>query len=143
MAALAAAARAQGPTAASLGFSPIRLTREDALIVAPGYTASVLLRWGDPLTFDAPALDVNNQNPAAQARQFGYNCDYLAFFPLPDPQSLSSSSGLLAVNHESTAEALMFANYNAATAPQSVTDIGIAGTGMSVVEVRRTGSGWE
>ncbi|HEX2277809.1 MAG TPA: alkaline phosphatase PhoX, partial [Candidatus Tectomicrobia bacterium] len=50
--------------------------------VANGYTAQVLIRWGDPLTTDAPAFDPTNLTPALQEKQFGYNCDYVAFMPL-------------------------------------------------------------
>ncbi|HBR42055.1 MAG TPA: dTDP-glucose 4,6-dehydratase, partial [Sulfitobacter pontiacus] len=50
--------------------------------VADGYDANVLLRWGDPITADAPEFDVMNQTAAAQLKQFGYNNDYVGFVPL-------------------------------------------------------------
>jgi uncharacterized protein len=44
------------------------------------------------------------QSAAAQLKQFGYNNDYVAFFPLDD----SGKRGLLCVNHEYTNEEVMF-----------------------------------
>ena len=52
--------------------------------VAPGYRGQVLLRWGDPLFADSPAFDPTAQSAAAQLKQFGYNNDYVAFFPLDE-----------------------------------------------------------
>jgi secreted PhoX family phosphatase len=61
--------RAIGPSAA------------DALEVPEGYSADVLLAWGDEF---APGL------------RFGYNCDYCSFYPLEG----KTDDGLLWVNHE-------------------------------------------
>jgi secreted PhoX family phosphatase len=72
--------------------------------VAPGYDADILIRWGDPLFADAPEFDPLNQTAEAQAKQFGYNNDFLGFFPIDG----SPDRGLLTVNHEYTNEELMF-----------------------------------
>lgn len=132
---------ARGQAGSALGFSPILLLSQDAVIVADGYSAGVVIRWGDPLTADAPEFDVRNQTPEAQARQFGYNCDFLGFFPLPgaDP----NAAGLLAVNHETTVGAIMFENYVAANATRRQVDIEMAAMGLSIVEIRRGARGWE
>ena len=47
--------------------------------VAEGYDADVLLRWGDGLFPDSPDFDPTNQTPESQARQFGYNNDFVGF----------------------------------------------------------------
>ena len=72
--------------------------------VAEGYDADVLLRWGDPVFPDSPEFDPLNQTPEAQARQFGYNNDFVGYIPIDG----SSEHGLLVVNHEYTNEHLMF-----------------------------------
>lgn len=72
--------------------------------VAEGYEAEILLRWGDPVFADAPAFDPHNQTAEAQLRQFGYNNDYIAFFPLDG----TGARGLMCVNHEYTSEEVMF-----------------------------------
>ncbi len=132
-------ARAQDGS--SLTFSSISLSTEDALLVPPGYSASVLLRWGDPLTADAPEFDVRNQTAEAQAQQFGYNCDFLGYFPLSGADS--NAAGLLVVNHETSSGALMFPNYVAANATRQQVDVEMAAIGLSVVEIRRRAGVWE
>jgi secreted PhoX family phosphatase len=114
--------------------------------VADGYDAQVLLRWGDPITADAPEFDVMNQTAAAQLRQFGYNNDYVGFVPLND----DNSRGLLCVNHEYTNEEVMFpglgrqdnAEFSGMT-PELI-DIEMAAHGGSVVEIAKDASGkWQ
>ena len=46
----------------------------------------------------APEFDPANQTPEAQARQFGYNNDYVGYIPIDG----SAEHGLLVVNHEYT-----------------------------------------
>ncbi|MBA3378506.1 MAG: PhoX family phosphatase, partial [Chloroflexia bacterium] len=99
---------APGPN--SIGFESIGLDEGDALVVAPGHTAVPFLRWGDPIMAGAPEWDFGNQTAAAQEQQFGYNCDWIGFMPLP-VGSGASDHGLLVVNHEYTNPELMFAGY--------------------------------
>ena len=76
---------------------------DDRHYIAEGYDADILIRWGDPVLPGAPAFDPTKQTADAQARQFGYNNDYLGYIPLE-----GSRRGLLVVNHEYTNEELMF-----------------------------------
>jgi hypothetical protein len=66
--------------------------------VAEGYRCKPLLRWGDALFPDSPPFDPLKQSPASQLKQFGYNNDYIAYFPIDG----SSGHGLLCINHEYT-----------------------------------------
>ncbi|WP_390913506.1 alkaline phosphatase PhoX [Pseudosulfitobacter sp. SM2401] len=112
--------------------------------VADDYDAQILLRWGDPITADAPAFDVMNQSAAAQLQQFGYNNDYVGFTALND----DGSRGLLCVNHEYTNEEVMFpglgrqdsAGFSGMT-PELI-DLEMAAHGGSVVEIEQTDGKW-
>lgn len=147
----AATSAPTGDAAASkLGFTPIepRPNTENDIAVPAGYQAAVLLRWGDPLTPDAPEFDPENQTPAAQAQQFGYNCDYVGFLPLPQG-STASDTGLLVVNHEYTNPELMFPGYLDLTNPdepkintsQQIVDTEIEAHGIGIVEIGRDANG--
>ena len=67
----------------ALNFAPVGPGKGSEELLANGHVEQVLLRWGDPILAGAPAFDLNNQSAAAQAQQFGYNCDFLGYFPLP------------------------------------------------------------
>jgi hypothetical protein len=137
-------ATAQPPPA---GFRPVARSREDKLLVPSGYAYTVLLRWGDPVLPGAPAFDPAAQDPARQAGQFGYDCDFVGYLPLP-PGSGSSTRGLLGVNHENARWALMHhgwdePGYGQKTRTKTAEMVGveIAAHGFSVVEVTRRGDG--
>ena len=101
--ALARAVRAQPNGTPSFNFKEVAAGSDEKHYVAEGYDADILIRWGDPVLPDAPPFDPQKQTPEAQAKQFGYNNDYVAYIPLD-----GSRSGLLVVNHEYTNEELMF-----------------------------------
>ena len=129
-----------GPGRNGLNFTPVPPNREDALIVADGYESAVVVRWGDPVLPDAPEFDFDNQTADAQSKQFGYNCDFVTFFPI------DRNRGLLWVNHEYTDETMMFRGYsNGDAATEEQIRIALAAHGGSVVELRRVGGSgrWE
>ena len=107
--------------------------------IAKGYDADVLLRWGDPITADAPEFDVMNQSAEAQLQQFGYNNDYVGFTPL----DADGARGLLCVNHEYTNEEVMFPGIGRqdeaayADMTKELVDIEMAAHGGTVVEIAR------
>ena len=136
---LADEARAEGASAFS--FDELEAGVDDRHHVAPGYDADVLLRWGDPIFADAPEFDPANQTAEAQARQFGYNNDYVGFIPIDG----SSDHGLLVVNHEYTNPHLMFPGLveivdgkveQGALSKEQV-DIEMAAHGGTIVEIRK------
>ena len=117
--------------------------------VAPGYSADVLIRWGDAVMPGAPAFDPLAQSPDKQLKQFGYNNDFLGFAPLP-VGSRGSDHGLLCINHEYTSHEVMFPKLgrqdskevNFKDYTREIVDIELAAHGASIVEIRKTGGKW-
>ncbi len=133
----------------SYGFTEIEHGVDETHHVAPGYDADVLVRWGDPVIKGAPAFDPMKQSAAAQARQFGYNNDFLGFVPLP-AGSGSGERGLLCVNHEYTNAEVMFpglpgepgGDNDFAGMTRELVDIEMAAHGGTVVEIRKQDGKW-
>ncbi|SDL48798.1 hypothetical protein SAMN05421874_12295 [Nonomuraea maritima] len=131
----AAEHEAGAPADGGLSFEPVPPNTEDALRVPDGYRSSVVVRWGDPVLPGAPAFDFDDQSAEAQGKQFGYNCDFVTMFPM------GRDRALLWVNHEYTAESLMFRGYtNGTSATEEQIRIAMAAHGGSVVEIERAGA---
>ncbi len=115
--------------------------------VAPGYSAEILIRWGDKVMADAPDFDPMKQTATAQAQQFGYNNDFIGFVPLP-LGSDKADHGLLCVNHEYTNETVMFPGIGAKRdedfrrLTRAQVDIEMAAHGASIVEVKKENGTW-
>lgn len=93
----ARAARAQSTAASGLlGFTPVPVSRADALAVPPGYRVQVLAPWGTPITGALPPWRPGAATGDDQAQQVGMHHDGMHLFPLDG----SSADGLLVVNHE-------------------------------------------
>jgi uncharacterized protein len=147
---IAAAAHSTGNTPnggpSTLTFAELRHQLAQGDAVAEGYEIQMVIRWGEPILADAPEFNVARQSAAAQARQFGYNNDYLDFFPLPRG-SRNSDRGLLWANHEYTNSNLMFPGLGSGRAASRRTSaeqvaVEIAAHGGSVVEVKRDNGRW-
>lgn len=114
--------------------------------VAEGYDARVLVRWGDEVLANAPPFDPDAPNGDAQAVQFGYNNDFLGYFPLDG----RSDHGLLVVNHEYTNDELMYPSVSEGKSrkevirslPEHLVQASMAAHGGSVLEVKRDGAQW-
>jgi uncharacterized protein len=132
----AATPGAAAGTDGALTFSPVGQNLLDELVVPSGYGYAVVLRWGDPVEEGAPAFDVDAQTAEAQAKQFGYNCDFIGFLPL------DRNDALLVVNHEYTDEQLMFAGVADEEGAGDITDeqkrIAMMAHGISVVRIERS-----
>lgn len=132
-------------------FDEVEAGIDDKHHVAAGYDADVLLRWGDPLFADAPDFDPAKQTAEAQARQFGYNNDFVGYIPLEG----SAEHGLLVVNHEYTNPHLMFPGIvkvvekdgkkalEQAPLTKEQVDIEMAAHGGTIVEIRKDGGKWQ
>jgi secreted PhoX family phosphatase len=145
--ALAAARRAEAAGTGSFVFEEVPTNTGPDMLVAKGHKAELLIRWGDPVVKGAPAFDPMAQSAAKQAVQFGYNNDYLGYFPIQG----SSEHGLLCVNHEYTNEELMFPGLGGR---QDLKEVGFAkiteehariemmAHGGTVLEVKKEGGRW-
>lgn len=153
---LAGARPAQAQAAAgavpSFGFTEVPHGVDQTHHVAPGYNADILIRWGDPIFADAPEFDPYAQTVESQLRQFGYNCDFVGFLPLPQGGN-SADHGLLWVNHEYTERDVMFPGFvpegQDRLTPEElvqrytkqISEIEMAAHGGSIVEIRRGADG--
>lgn len=140
--------------AATPTFKRVEPSKRDTVVVPDGYDSHVVIRWGDPLFPGTAALDPSRVaagalfSPgaaAAQARQFGTNCDGIGVFPIDDDRAL------LCVNHEFPLAALLFPGWAEARDARALgafvrerpTTVAFmqAAVGLSVVELER-GSSW-
>ncbi|TPM99811.1 PhoX family phosphatase [Mesorhizobium sp. B2-1-3A] len=149
--AMIAADDARAAEGSAFKFDELEAGIDDKHHVAPGYDADVLLRWGDPLFADSPEFDPTKQSAEAQARQFGYNNDYVGYIPIDG----SAEHGMLVVNHEYTNPHLMFPGIvsivekdgkkKAEVAPLSKeqVDVEMAAHGGTIVEIRKDGGKWQ
>jgi uncharacterized protein len=126
-------------------FDEIARGSDETHHVPAGYRADVLVRWGDPLFADAAPFDPHAQTAAAQARQFGYNCDYVGFVAL-DAADDGAPRGLLCVNHEYTSTPLMFPDVVAgypASMTAALCAVEMAAHGGSIVEIALREGRWQ
>ncbi|UCI30877.1 PhoX family protein [Mesorhizobium sp. B4-1-4] len=149
--AMIAADDARAAEGSAFRFDELEAGIDDKHHVAPGYDADVLLRWGDPLFADSPEFDPTKQSAEAQAKQFGYNNDYVGYIPIES----SAEHGLLVVNHEYTNPHLMFPGIvkivekdgkkAAEVAPLSKeqVDVEMAAHGGTIVEIRKVSGKWQ
>jgi secreted PhoX family phosphatase len=105
----------------------------DAFTVPEGYDWQTILRWGDPLFDEADVFDVNSQSADRQARQFGYNNDYLDILWIP---GTGGKEALLVCNHEYVNPEIMFPPD---VDPVEQRKIAMQAHGMSVVHLHRSG----
>ena len=144
-------ARAASMSASSLlGFTAIPMSTDDAVHVAPGYTARAFVPWGTPMFSSGEGAQWagdGSDSAAAQLRQVGDNHDGIHFFPLDG----RSDEGLLVMNHEYSTTVgdndrdyltLFGAKPTPATTAEQVNKA-INAWGCSVLHVRRSGGEWQ
>jgi secreted PhoX family phosphatase len=139
---LARSALAAGVTTANstlIGFANIPAATSDSISLPPGYTARVLISWGQPLHADGPAFDPSGNGSAEQQEvQFGDNNDGMSLFPFPG----DDNRALLAINNEYTNYRYLYAHGGK---PQSAAEVqkALASEGLSVIEIQRDGGHWQ
>jgi secreted PhoX family phosphatase len=126
-----------------LKFKPIDLDNQDRMLVAEGYDAKVLIRWGDPVFKNSPVFNPFNQSKLTQEQQFGYNCDYVSYHSLPHRRAINPTQALLWINHEYTNEDIMFPEYDAANPTREQVDVALAAHGGTIIEIRKSQKAWE
>jgi hypothetical protein len=141
----ACATQAETAAGPSFDFPEIPRGTGQTHVLPEGYSAQVLLRWGDGLFEDSPAYDPGAQTSEAQARQFGYNNDFIGFVPL----DAEGRRGLLCVNHEYTTTPLMLPGVAGASVREvhaamnaELCAVERAAHGGSVIEIAETNGQW-
>ncbi len=130
-------------TGSTLTFKELEHKIDENDGVAEGYNADVLIRWGDKVVPDAPEFDPQRLTVRGQAKQFGYNNDFLGYMPLP-LGSANSEHGLLCVNHEYTNAHLMWRGVNSSMdLNKERVNIEMLAHGHSVIEVRKAFGKWQ
>ncbi|MCU0837716.1 MAG: PhoX family phosphatase [Rhodospirillales bacterium] len=133
-------ARAAGAAGGStLAFPEVPHGESETHVVADGYEAQTLIRWGDPISAGAPDFDPLNQTAERQSQQWGYNNDYVGYLPLPRGSD-NPGRALLCVNFEYTDTHLMFPGLKDGevdTVTKEQVDVELAAHGHGVVEIRR------
>jgi secreted PhoX family phosphatase len=119
----------------------------DRVTVPAGYTAQVLVAWGDAIMPGGTAFNgTASETSVQQARQFGMHNDGMHLFPFTGTSgSPVSDRGVLCVNNEYTHEDLLFPDgQNVAAGNYTIdkTRKSQNAHGVSVVEVRRTNGKW-
>ncbi len=139
---LAAGSRALNTTP-SFDFEEVSATSSTRHAVANGYDADILIRWGDRVLPGAPDFDPASQTAEAQAKQFGYNNDYVGYIPLDG----RSDHGLLVINHEYVSDGLMFPKIGMQRKigfpdiTREMVGVEMMAHGGSIIEVRRDEAG--
>jgi secreted PhoX family phosphatase len=134
----ASAAKVGSGGGAAFGFTPIAPVpyTVDAFTVPEGFRWDPIIRWGDPLFDAADAFDPHAQTAQKQARQFGYNCDYLDIIAHPN-----GKSAVLVANNEYTNAPIMFPSAASEEERLEQLRVTMAAHGMSVVELQRKHKG--
>ncbi len=141
----AAAAPATGrPARPAFSFTAIPTSSADAFVVPAGYVADVIIPWGTPIHTGGPAWRPDGSNTAAeQVVQVGAHHDGMHFFPLDDGGKgrRKNRRGLLVLNHEYIDQTIHYADGPTPMTQEKVNK-GLAGHGVTVIEVELVGGKW-
>ena len=130
--------------AVSLGFTSIPVSTDDTVRVPEGYIARPFYRWGDAtgIKGNLPAFKFDASNTTdEQAAQAGMHHDGMAWFSLPQGEQ-DPAHGLLAMNHEYIDNGMLFTDGTANWSLEKARK-GQNAMGVSIIEVKKSGSDWE
>ena len=128
------------PTSAAtnrFAFDAVDISTSDDITVPPGYTAKVVVRWGDPLWSDGEEFDHATRGTAAsQAKSFGDNTDGMEVYPHGDKT-------ILIANNEYTNRGIIWGNRPEGKA-ENDDDIlkGMNAHGLTVAEIEQNDGVW-
>ena len=120
------------------GFEAVSADTLDTVTVPPGFTVQPVVNWGDPLWSNAPEFDWSVRGTAdQQAMAFGDNNDGMAIFSV-------EGRTLLVINQEYTNRDIANAHRHSKKA-ETDDDVlkGMMAHGVTVVELREAGGGWQ
>jgi secreted PhoX family phosphatase len=139
-------ALAQPKPSSTFSFAAVPAGVDEKHHVAEGSDADILIRWGDPLSEGKAAFDPRALTAEEQTQRFGYNNDYIAFFPLDE----DGMRGLLCVNHEYASPEVMFPGVGVrpdrndfAKITEAHVGVEMAAHGVSVLEIAFEGGKWK
>lgn len=135
------------PAAVALGFTAVAKDLADRLVVADGYTATVIYATGDSL--DPAVGDYRNDGTDANfARRAGDHHDAIEYFGLNAAgtarDAANTERALLAMNHENIAGTVQFmhatgqTNASSGARPEAEAVKEIEAHGVSIVEIARS-----
>ncbi len=149
-----AAAYLRSPSpAGAIGFASVApnlylYPADDAVIVPPGYSARVLVAWGDSLSKEANWDPSSAMDEETQLHCYGSHTDGMHYFPFPQAKSQQANSrGLLVTNSEYCDPALVnnvkpFSNYATVAMTLDMVRAQQAAHGVNVVEVQENNGSW-
>lgn len=134
-----------------LAFTAVPKSQADVVSVPAGYTATALYALGDSLRAATPTYK-NDGSDTDFDNRAGDHHDGMEYYGLSAagaPLASGAERGLLAMNHEATTDEKLsshFLHVNGGTTslprPAAEVDKEVAVHGLSVVEVKKTGSAW-
>ncbi|GGY40244.1 PhoX family protein [Pseudoduganella albidiflava] len=139
------------PAEKLLAFAAVPKSLADTVAVPASYTATILYALGDPLRAATPAYK-NDGTDTDFDNRAGDHHDGMEYFGLTAsgvPSASGAERGVLAMNHEATtaerlASHFLHADGGTATLPRPAAEVDkeVAVYGISVIEVKKTGSTW-
>jgi uncharacterized protein len=119
----------------------------DKVTVPTGYTAKLMVAWGDPIAAGGVAYDPTASLGAAeQQKQYGMHTDGMHFFPFLGTGGVPlNDRGILCANNEYTHEEVLYSDGQIGASGYSLakTRKSQAAHGVSVLEVRRVAGKWQ